>query len=115
MNPIGFIDDERCEAEKPADVLLGYVNIVGDPWAVVRRFDLQEDDGSPVDGLCSTPERTLFVDMNTNARDEAEVIIHEAVEAVNHVLDLQMNHTQVTSVARGLWEAGLRVELCQPQ
>ena len=84
------------------------INILG------RDFRVEEFGPSPMtraagdDDTCGcmvNAMSTIYIDPNQEIQSKESTLLHEVIEAVNSMLELKLEHTQICSLETGIYSA----------
>jgi hypothetical protein len=57
--------------------------IKGNEWRVFFAFDLRNDIGEKVDGLCDPTKRTIFIERTVKNNEKWDIFFHELIHAIH--------------------------------
>jgi hypothetical protein len=69
-------------------------------------YTVKEYESYPSDTYGSHDPNTLTIRLNNNKNDSqiASTFLHEIIEAVNHLLELGLEHRQISGLESGLYQ-----------
>jgi hypothetical protein len=63
------------------------------------------EDGDECDGLWCPAEKEIRLKDSLPPKEEIETLLHEVVEAINTLYDLELTHQTITTLGMGLLQA----------
>jgi hypothetical protein len=81
------------------------VNILGHLYQVTRVPDGDEPPFS--EGWCEVSTQRIWVNADLHREEAYETFIHEVVEGVNRMMDLEMSHQAISIMANAIYRAEL--------
>ena len=102
------IDPKTRMAKRPINILGASITVRYLTDLEMRQFVKPDSEIESLDGLYREVEEEIVLSLRMNPRQQNEALTHEIIEAINRRLDLNLNHTQITSLAMALQQAGVR-------
>lgn len=75
----------------------GHINILG------QKFDLKEVDGLVDSGNSDSQRQIILINKNLSPEQKASTIVHEVIEMLNAMLDLNLSHQTICALEIGLF------------
>jgi hypothetical protein len=71
----------------------------------VRYPPLRENGGADISGSECTGLQTIFIDSTMKKQQQEATVLHEIIEAVNRMLEIDLEHHQIVLLETGLYQA----------
>ena len=80
------------------------IKILGHIYEVILRDRETEDGGERNPGTCDNKFCRIWIDNTWAESQQEETLLHEICEAINFILDLELDHKQLTSIAASFYQ-----------
>jgi Zn-dependent peptidase ImmA (M78 family) len=68
--------------------------IKGKKWRICHKWNLLDDDGTHVDGLCCVKKRIVYLDRSLVKEDKQSTLLHELFHAL--IYEIGLHQTSLT-------------------
>lgn len=79
------------------------VRILGHVYEVIKR-NREVEDGTTAPGTCDNDYLKIWIHNRAAMSIQEEIFMHEIIEAINCLMQLQLTHPQISQVSASLYQ-----------
>ena len=69
------------------------IRVYGHKWDIKYKWNLRDDNGEAVDGMCDNKERAIYIDRSSDKEERLGIFFHELFHVIIH--ELKVGQTEL--------------------